>query len=84
MKLHKRDVHDNGNAADINEEETINNELNDDQENDQDMVKLVADYEDDLLEKELERLAKIDDTVNLEASKCQECNNVSTWCCGPK
>ena len=50
MKLQKRDIHDNGNAADINEEETITNELNDDQENDQDMVKLVAEYEEDLLE----------------------------------
>ena len=73
---HKRDIHDNANAADTNIVDNVDNDLNIDEENDHDMAKLVEEYEEDMLVKELERMSKIDNTVSSVASKCQECSNV--------
>ena len=80
---HMIDVHDKAKAADDNaiadnstvEENTENYNVSDEAD-DEDMAKLVNDYEDDILAEELARLANVVEAVNLQGPKCSECKNL--------
>ena len=81
---HMTDVHDKANAAndDTSSENSMVEENTEDynvrdEADDEDMAKLVDDYEDDILAEELARLANVVEAVNLKDSKCSECNNLS-------